>query len=144
CRSSYPRGLQGDFSQRAASLGTFRHILTMEVGSEVFPLGLTGFSKGGSFEFRQEHVLSLAGGVFIPRRRWAYFSVTCNWVDGEGGSTAEEKDAFLRILHNIFRGLRAGSSTWRAQELERPYPAQREGTASGRLDSVPDGRSRLG
>jgi hypothetical protein len=49
--------------------------------------------------------------VFIPRRRWAYFSVTCNWVDGEGGSTAEEKDAFLRILHNIFSGLRDEFST---------------------------------
>ena len=109
--SFYSRALQGEFFQQEASLRTFCHILTMEVGSEVFPLGLTGFSKGGSFEFRQEHVLSLAGGVFIPRRRWAYFSVTCNWVDGEGGSTAEEKDAFLRILHNIFSGLQDEFST---------------------------------
>src|SRR4029453_10447059 len=72
--SFYSRALQGEFFQEEASLRTFRHILTMEVGSEVFPLGLSGFSKGGSFEFRQEHVLSLAGGVFIHPRRWAYFS----------------------------------------------------------------------
>ena len=109
--SFYSRALQGEFFQQEASLRTFCHILTMEVGSEVFPLGLTGFSKGGSFEFRQEHVLSLAGGVFIPQRRWAYFSVICNWVNGEGGSTAEEKDAFLRILHNIFSGLQDEFST---------------------------------
>src|SRR5262249_35521875 len=109
--SFYSRALHGDFFQQEASLRTFRHILTMEVGSEVFPLGLNGFSKGGSLEFRKEHVLSLAGGVFIPRRRWAYFSVTCNWVDGEGGSTAEELGAFLRILHNIFSGLQHDFST---------------------------------
>jgi beta-lactamase class A len=109
--SFYSRALQGEFFQQEASLRTFRHILTMEVGSEAFPLGLTGFSKGGTFEFRQEHVLSLAGGVFIPQGRWAYFSVMCNWVNGEGGSTAEEKDAFLRILHNIFSGLQDEFST---------------------------------
>jgi beta-lactamase class A len=109
--SFYSRALPGEFFQQEASLRTFRHILTMEVGSEVFPLGLTGFSKGGSFDFRQEHALSLAGGVFIPRRRWAYFSVTCNWVDGEAGSAAEELDAFFRILHNIFSGLQDEFST---------------------------------
>src|SRR5262245_54379386 len=109
--SFYSRALQGDFFQQEASLRTFRHILTMEVGSEVFPLGLNGFSKGGSLEFRHEHVLSLAGGVFIPRRRWDYFSVTCNWVDGEVGSTAEEDDSFLLILHNIFSRLQDEFST---------------------------------
>lgn len=66
--SFYSRALQGQFFQQEASLRTFRHILTMEVGSEVFPLGLTGFSKGGAFEFRQEQALSLAGGVFIPQQ----------------------------------------------------------------------------
>jgi beta-lactamase class A len=50
--SFYSRALQGEFFQKEASLRTFRHILTMEVGSEVFPLGLTGFSKGGSLQFR--------------------------------------------------------------------------------------------
>src|SRR5262249_8727664 len=109
--SFYSRALKGEFFQQRASLRTFRHILTMEVGSEVFPLGLTGFSKGGSFEFRQEHVLSLAGGGLFPQRRWAYFRVICNWGNGEGGSTAEEKDAFLRILHNIFSGLQDEFST---------------------------------
>jgi beta-lactamase class A len=109
--SFYSRALQGEFFQREASLRTFRHILTMEVGSEAFPLGLTGFSKGGSMEFRQQYALSLAGGVFIPRGRWAYFSIACNWVDGEGGTSAEEKDGFLRILHNIFSGLQEEFST---------------------------------
>jgi|SRR5262245_6726594 len=109
--SFYSRALQGEFFQQGSSLRTFRHILTMEVGSEAFPLGLTGFSKGGSFEFRQEHAVSLAGGVFIPQARWAYFSVTCNWVNGEGGSTPDELEAFLQILHNIFSGLQDEFST---------------------------------
>jgi beta-lactamase class A len=100
--SFYSRALQGGFFGQESSLNTFRHLLTLADGSEFLPLGVTGFRKGGNFDFRQEHVLALAGGLFIPQRRWVYYSFLSNWVDGEGGTSVEEQATLFRVLRNIF------------------------------------------
>jgi len=84
--SSYSRALQGEFFAKEETLTTFRSILALAGDiPDLMPLGVSAYLKSGSIAFRREHALSLAGGAFIPDRRWVYFSFLINWVDGEGG-----------------------------------------------------------
>jgi hypothetical protein len=69
------------------------------------PLGVNAFVKGGSIDFNGEHALCLAGGVFLPARRWAYFGMTINWTDAEGGRVAEEGPRFAAVVNEIFTAL---------------------------------------
>ena len=102
----YSRALQGELFENAETLTTFRSILALaEDIPMIMPLGVNAFHKSGSIDFRREHALTLAGGVFIPDRRWAYYSFLINWVDGEGGSTGEVRPLGIAVLRNIFAWL---------------------------------------
>ncbi len=71
--SFYSRALQGEFFAKEETLITFRSILTLaEDIPLIMPLGVSAFHKGGAIDFRHEHALTAAGGVFIPARRWGY------------------------------------------------------------------------
>jgi len=72
--SFYSRALQGAFFENREVLTLFRAILSQsEAIPRAIPLGVNAFIKASSIDFNGEHALSLAGGVFIPARRWAYF-----------------------------------------------------------------------
>ncbi len=101
--SFYRRALQGEFFAKEETLTTFRSILALaEDIPLIMPLGVNAFHKSGSIDFRHEHALTLAGGVFIPDRRWVYYSFLINWVDGEGGTSGEVRPLGIRVLRNIF------------------------------------------
>jgi beta-lactamase class A len=90
--SFYSRALQGEFFAKEATLTAFRAILALAGDiPDLMPLGVSAYLKSGSIAFRHEHALSLAGGVFIPDRRWVYYSFLINWVDGEGGRRARSR-----------------------------------------------------
>jgi beta-lactamase class A len=118
--SFYSRALQGQFFEQEQTLRTFRYILTQaDAVPRIVPLGTNGFLKGGSIDFRDEHALSIAGGMFIPDRRWAdykqtlipdrrwaYYSFMINWVDGEAGTVNEVSPLFAEVLGTILAWLR--------------------------------------
>jgi beta-lactamase class A len=110
--SYYSRALQGQFFQRDETLQTFRSVLALADAIPLtMPLGVNAFMKGGSIDFGGEHTLSIAGGVFVPPRRWAYYSLMINWLDGEGGDVAEVQAPFTATCKRIF--------TWLAEALGR-------------------------
>jgi beta-lactamase class A len=101
--SFYSRALQGEFFANEETLITFRSILALAADIPlIMPLGVSAFQKSGSIDFRHEHALTLAGGVFIPDRRWVYYSFLSNWVDGEGGTSDEVRPFGIRVLRTIF------------------------------------------
>lgn len=107
--SFYSRALQGEFFQNPETLATFRSILALADAIPLtMPLGVNAFMKGGSIDFGGEHALSIAGGMFIPPRRWAYYSLMINWLDGEGGDVAEVQSPFASACKRIFTLLRDG------------------------------------
>jgi len=59
------------------------------------------FHEGGNLEVPGEHALSVAGGMFIPPRRWVYYSLMINWLDGEGGDVPKWR-ARLSVLASRF------------------------------------------
>ena len=100
--SFYSRALQGEFFQYAVTLDAFRQILA--IGDAVLrsmPLGANGFGKGGSIDFGEDHVLTFAGGLYVPDR-WVYFALFLNWTDAEGGDTSQVTDAYLTAARTIF------------------------------------------
>jgi beta-lactamase class A len=104
--SFYSRALQGEFFQYAATLETFRQILA--IGDAVLrsmPLGVNGFGKGGSIDFGGSHVLTFAGGLYVPDR-WVYFALFSNWTDDEGGDSVTEQGAYLSAAQTIFTLIR--------------------------------------
>ena len=105
--SFYARALQGAFFADPATLTTFRAVLAQsEAIPRAMPLGVNAFVKGGSIDFDGEYALCLAGGVFIPARRWVYFGMTINWTDAEGGNLAQEAPRFGSVVMQIFTLLR--------------------------------------
>ena len=110
--SFYTRALQGEFFAKGETLLTFRSILALPNDIRLLmPLGVSAFLKGGNIDFRHEHVFSLAGGVFIPERRWVYYSFLINWVDGEGGTTSEVRPLAIRVIRNIFAWIKDAFGT---------------------------------
>ncbi len=110
--SFYSRALQGRFFERAQTLTTFRSILALADAIPLtMPLGVNAFMKGGSIDFGGQHGLSIAGGVFIPPRRWVYYSLMINWLDGQAGDVAEVSEPFTATCKRIFTLLRDALGT---------------------------------
>jgi beta-lactamase class A len=104
--SFYSRALQGEFFHYAETLAVFRQILA--VADAVLlsvPLGANGFGKGGSIDFNGSHVLTFAGGLYVPDR-WVYFAMFLNWTDEDGGDTGTEQGAYLAAAQEIFTLIR--------------------------------------
>jgi beta-lactamase class A len=100
--SFYSRALPGEFFQYAETLAVFRAILAM--GDAVplsMPLGVSGFGKGGSIDFGGSHVLTFAGGMYVPDR-WVYFALLANWTDAEGGTSAQVQGPYIAAARTIF------------------------------------------
>lgn len=105
--SFYSRALQGAFFNRPETLERFRSVLALADAIPLtMPLGVNAFMKGGSIDFVGEHALSIAGGVFIPSRRWAYYSLMINWTDAQGGEVADVVGPFTSSCKRIFTMLR--------------------------------------
>jgi beta-lactamase class A len=105
--SFYARALQGEFFEEEGTLTPFRSILAQaDAIPLIMPLGVNAFLKGGSLDLFDEHALSIAGGMFIPARRWVYYSLMINWVDGQGGTTETVGPLFAEVLGNIFTWIR--------------------------------------
>lgn len=105
--SFHSRALRGEFFERPETLQTFRSVLALADAIPLtMPLGVNAFMKGGSIDFGKEHALSIAGGVFMPPRRWAYYSLMINWLDGDGGDVAEVQRPFTSTCMQIFTLLR--------------------------------------
>jgi beta-lactamase class A len=104
--SFYSRALQGQFFTQPGTTSTFRAVLSQsEAIPRVIPLGMNAFMKGGSIDFDGEHALCIAGGVFMPADRWAYFGMTMNWTDAEGGKVEDEAPRFGMVAHDIFASM---------------------------------------
>ncbi len=104
--SFYSRALQGEFFQYAETLEIFRQILA--IGDAVLrsvPLGANGFGKGGSIDFESSHVLTFAGGLYVPDR-WVYFALFSNWTDDEGGDTGAVQGDYIAAARTIFTLIR--------------------------------------
>lgn len=102
--SFYSRALQGKCFERPETLTTFRSILALADAIPLtMPLGVNAFMKGGSVDFGGEHALSIAGGMFVPPRRWVYYSLMINWLDGEGGEVAEVQEPFVSACRQFSR-----------------------------------------
>lgn len=103
----YSRALQGAFFHKAETLERFRSVLALADAIPLtMPLGVNAFMKGGSIDFGGDHALSIAGGVFIPPRRWAYYSLMINWTDAQGGEVADVQGPFTSTCKRIFTMLR--------------------------------------
>ena len=104
--SFYSRALQGEFFQYAETLEVFRQILA--IGDAVLrsmPLGANGFGKGGSIDFGGSHVLTFAGGLYVPDR-WVYFVLFLNWTNEDGGDTGAVQGTYLTAARSIFTLIR--------------------------------------
>ncbi|MFT4037668.1 MAG: serine hydrolase [Thermomicrobiales bacterium] len=104
--SFYSRALTGEFFQYAETLEVFRNILALgDAVLRSMPLGANGFGKGGSIDFEGSHVLTFAGGFYVPDR-WVYFAFFLNWTDAEGGTSGDVTPAYLAACKAIFVLLR--------------------------------------
>nr|MBA3450250.1 hypothetical protein [Chloroflexia bacterium] len=100
--SFYSRALPGEFFQYAESLAVFRAILGLaDAIAFSMPLGVSAFGKGGSIDFAGSHVLTFAGGMYVPDR-WVYFALLLNWTDAEAGLTSEVMGAYIAAAKTIF------------------------------------------
>lgn len=100
--SFYSRALPGEFFQYAETLAVFRAILA--IGDAVLlsmPLGVSGFGKGGSIDFNGSHVLTFAGGMYVPDR-WVYFALLVNWTDDQGGLSTEVLPSYIAASKTVF------------------------------------------
>jgi beta-lactamase class A len=98
----YSQALQGAFFQYAETLSVFRAILALSDAIEpTMPLGVSAYVKGGSLDFAPDHVLSLAGGVWVPKR-WVYFGFMINWTDEQVGNAAEVESSVIAAARTIF------------------------------------------
>jgi beta-lactamase class A len=104
--SFYSRALQGEFFRYAETLAVFRAILGLADSVAIsMPLGVSGFGKGGSIDFEGSHVLTFAGGVYVPDR-WVSFALLLNWTDAEAGPTSEVMGAYITAARTIFTLIR--------------------------------------
>lgn len=97
----YAQALPGECFQYAETLAAFRAILAIGDVVITMPLGVNGFGKGGSIDFGGSHVLTFAGGLYVPDR-WVYFALLVNWTDAEGGFSAEVLDPAIAAARTIF------------------------------------------
>lgn len=104
--SFYTRALQGAFFQYSVTLEVFRQILALgDAVLRSMPLGVNGFGKGGSIDFDGSHVLTFAGGLYVPDR-WVSFALFLNWTDDDGGDTGAVQGAYLTAAQTIFALIR--------------------------------------
>ena len=90
----------------AETLSAFRTTLSLKDEiAQIFPLGVNSFVKGGSLDAFADHVLSVAGGMYVAQR-WVYFAVILNWSDYDGGSVASVGPAFVSVGHAAFTAIR--------------------------------------
>jgi beta-lactamase class A len=105
--SFYSRALQGEFFTRPETLHTFRATLGLAGAIPlIMPLGVNAFMKGGSADFHDFHVISIAGGMFVPPDRWVYFGMIINWTDADGGPVDEVQGPFVATTNHIFTLIR--------------------------------------
>jgi beta-lactamase class A len=104
--SFYAGVLLGQLFHRSETLATFRTMLSLKDEiAQIFPLGVNTFVKGGSLDAFSDHVLSVAGGMYVAQR-WVYFAVILNWTDAEGGTVAELGPAFTAVAYAAFTMIR--------------------------------------
>ncbi len=100
--SFYSRALTGEFFQYRETLDVFRAILSLpDIIGQTVPLGVNGFAKGGTLDFGDEHILTLAGGLWVARR-WISFALMMTWTDAEAGPVDETMPAFTQTARSIF------------------------------------------
>ncbi len=100
--SFYSRALSGEFFQYAETLAVFRAILGLADAIPLsMPLGVSAFGKGGSIDFAGSHVLTFAGGMYVPDR-WVYFALLLNWTDAEAGPVSEVMGPYIAAARTIF------------------------------------------
>jgi beta-lactamase class A len=100
--SFYARALQGEFFRYGETLAVFRAILSLaDAIARSMPLGVSAFGKGGSIDFEGSHVLTFAGGVYVPDR-WVYFALLLNWTDADVDPGAAVQAQYLTAAQTIF------------------------------------------
>jgi beta-lactamase class A len=100
--SFYSRALQGEFFRYPETLAQFRAILSLaDAIARSMPLGVSAFLKGGSINFNGDNALSVAGGMYIPKR-WVYYSMIINWTDAEAAQAAEVQQQYIGAVNTIF------------------------------------------
>jgi beta-lactamase class A len=101
--SFYSRSLQGEFFKNAQTLAEFRRILTLAdaISMLPWPLGVTGFAKGGSIDVPGYHALCLPGAMFFSGR-WVYFSTTTNWNKPQN-TDPDTTLAFVAVVRQILQ-----------------------------------------
>ncbi len=99
--SFYSRTLTGEMFQRAATLATYRTILSWsDAVPQAIPLGANGFGKGGQVSASGSNALSFAGGMYVPQR-WIYVALLLNWTDADGDA-GEIEAAYIEAARHAF------------------------------------------
>ena len=99
--SFYARTLTGEMFQRAATLATYRTILSWsDAIPQAIPLGANGFGKGGQVSASGSNALSFAGGIYVPQR-WIYVALLLNWDDADGNAAGIEA-AYIEAARHVF------------------------------------------
>jgi beta-lactamase class A len=99
--SFYARTLTGEMFERAATLATYRTILSWsDAIPQAIPLGANGFGKGGQVSANGSNALSFAGGLYVPQR-WVYFALLLNWTDADG-APADIEAAYIDAARHVF------------------------------------------
>jgi beta-lactamase class A len=82
--SLYARALHGEFFKNAETLNQLRALFS--IGDQIwvlpYPLGVTPFGKGGSFDVPGSHALC-APGAMVFDDVWVYFAFILNWPNKE-------------------------------------------------------------
>jgi hypothetical protein len=66
------------------------------------PLGVNAFMKGGSIDLTPDHILCLAGGLFIPDYGWVYFGMMINWTEADTPNASVVIKNFTDTVRRIF------------------------------------------
>jgi beta-lactamase class A len=93
--SLYARALHGEFFEHDETLNQLRALFS--IGDQIwvlpYPLGVTPFGKGGSFDLPGFHALCAPGAMFFDDV-WVYFAFILNWP-GEEPSDPATFHAFI-------------------------------------------------
>ena len=102
----YSHVLLGQLFRYPETLASFRAMLSLKDEiAQILPLGVNTFLKGGSLDAFSDHVLSVAGGMYVAQR-WVYFALILNWSDAEAGSVASVGPSFIAVTHAAFTMIR--------------------------------------
>jgi len=102
----YARALPGELFRYPETLSAFRTTLALKDEiAQIVPLGANAFLKGGSLDAFSDHVLSVAGGMYLAER-WVYFAIILNWTDAEAGMVASVGPVFASVTHAAFTAIR--------------------------------------